>query len=67
MGIEYKTIALEKVKETIKNLVIEINSFLSPAMLEELENALKKEESETGQEILTQIINNFKYMRISIE
>ena len=63
MGIEYRIIALDKIKETLKNLVIEINSFLSPAMLEELENALKKEESETGKEILTQIISNFKLAR----
>lgn len=55
-----REIAANKITETAKNLIIEANTNLSEDVLEALNKALKNEKSNTGREILRQIIKNSK-------
>lgn len=48
------------IKDTVKNLCIKSNCYLNMDILNELENCLVSEESETGRDILQQIIENAK-------
>lgn len=53
-----KTIEVSRITETIKEMCIEANHFLSDDMKEALCNAQKKEESELGKQILGQLQEN---------
>lgn len=53
-----KTIEVSRITETIKEMCIEANHFLSDDMKEALCNAQKKEESELGKQILVQLQEN---------
>ena len=53
-----KTIEVSHITETIKEMCIEANHFLSDDMKEALCNAQKKEESELGKQILGQLQEN---------
>lgn len=53
-----KTIEVSRITETIKEMCIEANHFLSGDMKEALCNAQKKEESELGKQILGQLREN---------
>jgi fumarate hydratase subunit alpha len=56
----YRVIELEQIKETVRQAVKEICSQLNPLMLQAMKEALPKEESETGRDILEQLIRNFE-------
>lgn len=53
-----REIEAKKIKETIKDLAIKVNYELSEDVLYALNEALKKEKSQNGREILRQLIKN---------
>ena len=55
-----REIAYDTIVETVKNLAIESNSYLSEEMYRALEEALEKEKSPVGKEVLRQILENDK-------
>jgi fumarate hydratase subunit alpha len=55
----YRIIELDLIRETVRQAVKEICSQLNPLMLQAIKEALPKEESETGRDILEQLIKNF--------
>lgn len=55
-----KTIHTDTIIETVKNLCMEANYYLVEDVLDNLQQALSNENSKTGQEILSQIIENAK-------
>jgi fumarate hydratase subunit alpha len=59
----YRIIELDQIRETVRKTVVEINSQLNPLMLQAIREALPKEESETGRDILEQLIKNFELAR----
>lgn len=58
-----REIVAKKITETVKRLCIEANTNLSEDVLEALNKALAKEESEIGRDILRQLIANAKIAR----
>src|SRR3972149_4922554 len=63
MENDYRIIELDQIRETVRRTVVEINSQLNPVMLQAIREALPKEESETGRDILEQLIKNFELAR----
>ena len=58
-----REIEYDKIVETVKNLAIESNSVLSEEMYRALEDALEREKSPVGREVLKQILENDKIAR----
>ncbi len=58
-----REIEYDKMVETVKNLAIESNSYLSEEMYRALEEALEREKSPVGREVLKQILENDKIAR----
>lgn len=58
-----KTVHVEKIIEAIEALCMESNYYLNSDILEALKKGLQKEESDTGREILGQIIENAEIAR----
>jgi fumarate hydratase subunit alpha len=63
MTNQYRLIKVEQVKKTVTDLVKEVNTKLDPLMLETLKLALPNEVSDTGRDILEQLIRNFELAR----
>jgi len=55
-----KTIHVQKIIDTVAEMCIEANTFLSEDMLEGLRAAESSEESENGKEILETMLDNFE-------
>ncbi|WP_148411540.1 fumarate hydratase [Murimonas intestini] len=55
-----RTISVDKITENIKEMCIEANHFLSPDMDTVMKEAVDKEESPLGRQILTQLQENLK-------
>lgn len=55
-----REIVAKKIAQTVRTLCIEVNTTLSEDISSALNKALAKEESQTGKEVLKQIINNAK-------
>ena len=51
---------VEKITQAVKEMCIEANHFLSPDMNEAIKDSMKKEESEIGKKILSQLEENLK-------
>lgn len=51
---------VEKITQAVKEMCIEANYFLSPDMNEAIKDSMKKEESEIGKKILSQLEDNLK-------
>ena len=59
-GKNLRTIKIEEITRTIKQMCIEANHSLSPDMQSIFEEATKKEESPLGRQILGQLKENLK-------
>jgi fumarate hydratase subunit alpha len=53
-----RKISAEKIKNTVKELFCRANYYISPDILTALQDGLQREESETGRDVLKQIILN---------
>ena len=51
---------VEKITQAVKEMCIEANHFLSPDMNEAIKDSMKREESEIGKKILSQLEENLK-------
>ena len=55
-----RTINVDKITETIKDMCISANYFLSPDMESKMKEAAEKEESPLGKQILSQLLENLE-------
>ncbi len=58
-----RKIKAERIKDTVKELLLQANYEIGTDILEELSNSLNREESATGKSVLQQIIDNHQIAR----